>query len=328
VILKINSGLNSHLFYCYYITDHLGSTRAVVDDGGNVLETFDYYPFGLLMPKRNTAGANTIEKFTGKERDTEGNLNLDYFGARYYDPALGRWTSVDPKADKYPEWSPYTYTLDNPINLFDPDGKDPFKITVRTFIPYASVLGFKGDNRSFSRSDNASYRTSHTVGVETNPTVSRNPLISDNKGKTGLTSTSFGVLPLPGGGSLPLFGKAPEGKAGGFSAIVSRSDANKGDNAVITFTGSAKNPVTNALGFGIIPTPAIDYNFTVSITPGKDGADPTIGVTGSHDGFPAFEINVTDEKTGTVYQVYSKGPDSKIDIRKLVPPDDDVKVNQ
>jgi len=74
----------------YYITDHLGSTRAVVDDGGNVLETFDYYPFGLLMPKRNTAGANTLEKFTGHELDDEGGLNLFYAGARYLDPVLSR----------------------------------------------------------------------------------------------------------------------------------------------------------------------------------------------------------------------------------------------
>lgn len=107
----------------YYITDHLGSTRAVVDNNGTVLETFDYYPFGLLMPKRNTAGANTIEKFTGKERDEEGGLNLDYFGARYYDVAIARWHGVDPLAKKYPEWSPYNYTLGNPIKLIDPDGQ-------------------------------------------------------------------------------------------------------------------------------------------------------------------------------------------------------------
>ncbi|MEX2345025.1 MAG: Ser-Thr-rich GPI-anchored membrane family protein [Balneolaceae bacterium] len=106
----------------YYIKDHLGSTRAVVNDVGTVLEAFDYYPFGLLMPKRNTAGANTLEKFTGKERDMEGNLNLDYFGARFYDPALGKWLGVDPLADEYPEWSPYNYTLNNPIIFVDPNG--------------------------------------------------------------------------------------------------------------------------------------------------------------------------------------------------------------
>mgnify|MGYP001176795509 CR=1 FL=1 len=115
----------------YYITDHLRSTRAVVDSNGTVLETFDYYPFGLLMPKRNTTGANTLEKFTGKEHDEA--IGLDYFGARYFDPALGRWHSVDPIlqegttdiliADGYLSINPYNYVFNNSFNLFDPDGK-------------------------------------------------------------------------------------------------------------------------------------------------------------------------------------------------------------
>ena len=106
----------------YYITDHLGSTWAVVDDAGTVLETFDYYPFGLLMPGRSTTSGNTIEKFTGKERDTEANLNLDYFGARYYDPAIGRWHNPDPLAHEYPSLSPYNYALNNPMVFLDPNG--------------------------------------------------------------------------------------------------------------------------------------------------------------------------------------------------------------
>jgi RHS repeat-associated protein len=96
-----------------------------VDEAGNVLETFDYYPFGLLMPKRNTAGANTLEKFTGHELDSEANLNLFYAGARYLDPAIGRWYSVDPKADDFPSFSPYNYTMNNPLNMVDPDGQAP-----------------------------------------------------------------------------------------------------------------------------------------------------------------------------------------------------------
>ncbi|RMF54607.1 MAG: hypothetical protein D6748_16235 [Calditrichaeota bacterium] len=73
----------------YYLKDHLGSTRAVVNASGTVVEAHDYFPFGLLMPRRTyQSGSETKEKFTGKERDSE--TGLDYFGARYYSPALGR----------------------------------------------------------------------------------------------------------------------------------------------------------------------------------------------------------------------------------------------
>ncbi len=107
----------------YYLKDVLGSTRVVVDDQGNVTETRDFYPFGLTMPQRSySAGTETLEKFTGKERDES--IGLDYFGARYYDPALARWHSVDPLASKYPSLSPYNYVTNNPINAFDPDGQD------------------------------------------------------------------------------------------------------------------------------------------------------------------------------------------------------------
>lgn len=103
----------------YYHTDLLGSTRAVVE-GTTVVESYDPEPWGLLMPGR-TLGSGTKEGFTGKERDAES--GLDYFGARLYMPALGRWTSVDPLAEKHPEWSPYNYVLNNPLVLFDPDGR-------------------------------------------------------------------------------------------------------------------------------------------------------------------------------------------------------------
>jgi RHS repeat-associated protein len=97
----------------------LGSTRAVVE-GTTVVESYDFEPWGLLMPWR-TLGSGTKEGFTGKEQDAE--TGLDYFGARYYLPALGRWTAVDPLAEKHPEWSPYNYVLNNPLVLIDPDGR-------------------------------------------------------------------------------------------------------------------------------------------------------------------------------------------------------------
>jgi hypothetical protein len=227
---------------------------------------------------------------------------------------------VDPLAMDYPSITPYGYVLNNPLGLVDPTGMaatDPFLITLRTYIPFRTVAGFHGDDRSASTSGSASYKTSHTVGEETNPNVSRNPQTSNDGGKTGLTSTVVGLPP----NYSPLFGKAPEGAQGGFEAIIGRSEVNGGDNAVINFSGSSNN------SFSAFDKTSIDYNFSITITPGKNGSAPTINITGSHDGFPAFEINVTDQTTGTVYQVYSRGLDSKIDIMKLLPPKD-IKIDQ
>src|SRR5690625_767764 len=84
----------------YYIKDHLGSVRVVVNSSGTVLETRDYYPYGLERPGRSyLSGTKAKENFTGHERDAE--TGMLYAGARYYMPNIGRWTSVDPLAASY-----------------------------------------------------------------------------------------------------------------------------------------------------------------------------------------------------------------------------------
>src|SRR5690606_35243234 len=90
----------------YYHTDLLGSTRAVVQSG-SIVESYDYDPWGVLMPGRTLAGP-TKEGFTGKERDETG---LDYFGFRYSMSAVGRWTTVDPPADSFPRSEAHTGEL-------------------------------------------------------------------------------------------------------------------------------------------------------------------------------------------------------------------------
>ena len=94
----------------------------VVDEDGDVVESYDYFPFGLAS---RTSGGSTIYKFTEKELDNE--TDFYYFGARYYDPEVGRWLSVDPKALNYPSLSPYHYTYNNPIRYIDPQGEDIFE---------------------------------------------------------------------------------------------------------------------------------------------------------------------------------------------------------
>jgi RHS repeat-associated protein len=108
----------------YYLKDHLGSTRVVTDEAGSVLETYDYYPFGLLMPGRSTvSGTGTEERFTGHAWDEAAGSY--YMVARRYDPALGRFLGVDPLGADYPGWSPYNYVLNNPVRLVDPTGMAP-----------------------------------------------------------------------------------------------------------------------------------------------------------------------------------------------------------
>src|SRR5262249_5245163 len=85
----------------YLTTDHLGSTRLVTDGNGGVKSRHDYLPSGEEIPSAvgrsnvtNYGASDGVrQKFTSKERDTES--GLDYFGARYYSSAQGRFTSPD-----------------------------------------------------------------------------------------------------------------------------------------------------------------------------------------------------------------------------------------
>ena len=104
----------------FYIKDHQGNNRVVVNSGGTVTETNHYYPFG------GTFASGTVQpyKYNGKELDTKAGLNWYDYGARHYDAVLGRFTTQDPLAKDYYATSPYGYCLNNPVKYIDPDGKD------------------------------------------------------------------------------------------------------------------------------------------------------------------------------------------------------------
>ena len=105
--------------YHYYLKDHQGNNRVVIDQVGNVEEVNDYYPFGGLF-----ANADGVQpyKYNGKELDTTKDLNLYDYGARMYDPTLGRFTTMDRFAEKYYHLSPYAYAGNNPVRNIDVNG--------------------------------------------------------------------------------------------------------------------------------------------------------------------------------------------------------------
>jgi RHS repeat-associated protein len=131
--------------YSFYLRDHLGNNRMVVNASKTVKEVNHYYPYGGLFGEN--AGSDvqpykynfSIErgksklayssereknrpKVNGKELDRMNGLDWYDYGARHMDGALARFTTMDPLCEKYYGISPYAYCAGNPVNLVDPDG--------------------------------------------------------------------------------------------------------------------------------------------------------------------------------------------------------------
>ncbi|WP_461630247.1 RHS repeat domain-containing protein [Labilibaculum euxinus] len=136
----------SSAIYEYHLKDHLGNTRvAFQENQTNPIQSTDYYPFGLAM--NMSEGSTNKYLYNGKEMQEETDW-LDY-GARMYDPSLGRWHCSDPLAESYDSWSPYNYVLNDPIRNIDPDGMkvvktdSSYNITgddIYTYIGYLSQI--------------------------------------------------------------------------------------------------------------------------------------------------------------------------------------------
>ena len=142
--------------YLFFLRDHLGSVRVVARPDGNAVQVNHYYPYGRAFAgggMSGNAGAHPVEggvsvaggsleiggetggmelarpgdsqpyRFLGNELYTSNSLGLYDFSARMYDPALGRFLSVDPMAEGYRHLSPYAYCAGNPVVYVDKDGQ-------------------------------------------------------------------------------------------------------------------------------------------------------------------------------------------------------------
>jgi RHS repeat-associated protein len=109
----------------YQYTNHLGSAVIETDGAANIISYEEYHPFGTSAYRVSKSGVDLSLKryrFSGKEYDDE--TGFYYFGARYYAPWLGRWTSSDP-AGFIDGANLYRYCRNTPVMLGDPDGCAP-----------------------------------------------------------------------------------------------------------------------------------------------------------------------------------------------------------
>ncbi len=123
--------------YQYYLKDHLGNTRVTYTQKGELLQDNNYYPFGMSTGEATNYIADACLEnkylYNGKELDDDLGVGWYDYGARFYDPELGRWHSLDPLAEKYSFQSPFVYGANNPIRFIDfmgmypgePDEDDP-----------------------------------------------------------------------------------------------------------------------------------------------------------------------------------------------------------
>ena len=103
----------------YFVRDYLGSVRAIVNAQGQRLEAIDYMPYGSRWKDPMRLVTDNRFLFNGKEWQPTGGLDVLDYGARQYDPQLGRWFNPDPVMQFL---NPYTFCANDPVNLIDLNG--------------------------------------------------------------------------------------------------------------------------------------------------------------------------------------------------------------
>ncbi|NDV97147.1 RHS repeat-associated core domain-containing protein [Dysgonomonas sp. 521] len=131
--ILVDGGYIEGTTYHFYMNDHLGNNRVVANASGTAIQKNHYYPFGTAFAETSkTEQGKQPYKYNGKELDAMHGVNLYDYSARYMDSQIGRFTSVDPLAEKYYSISPYAYCNNNPLKYIDPTGMSPDTARVYT----------------------------------------------------------------------------------------------------------------------------------------------------------------------------------------------------
>jgi len=110
--------------YEYYLGDNLGNTRVTFGTktgAAVVYQTDDYYPFGMEINSYTSMPKN---EYLYNKKELQEELGQYDYGARFYDPVIGRWNVIDPLAEQDESLSPFIYGENDPILMTDPDGME------------------------------------------------------------------------------------------------------------------------------------------------------------------------------------------------------------
>jgi len=289
-----------------------------------------YYPFGMAIPSQSFAlpNENNIYQnryfYNGKEYQDDFGLNWYDYGARFYDAQIGRWHSVDPLAEKYYQWSPYNYVVNNPINAIDPDGREPISLTLLAIrATIGAAIDFSAQmtinqtihgqtfGTAFRNVDWVSVGTSAVIGAATIPglgTTARTATIATAAVTNGAvdvridggTTTIAGEKEI-GAGIIDAVGSAANFKAsdavvGGSKRMVSSeiqsgtfSTLNNAEKNLVRQT----NRVVNSEGYNA----GVSAATSVANEAAKVGAN---AVTGSPLAIPSAENNFAPAATTNV----------------------------
>jgi len=277
-----------------------------------VLTATDYSPFGVGLYGRSWREGYRYG-FGGIEKDNEikGEGNSYNFTFRMYDPRLGRFMSVDPIGKNYPHSSPFAYAENSPIQCIDLEGLEKYKVTGRSFIPMAtltnpwytpnfSATSFAGDNRRSIELNTTAFITEQKVNVD-----------FDNRSVSYSNNTASATKALDKAGKvIETSEEAPAGPVPTFD----KSFLQNGNSATIHLSIDAPNRL-------VAGAPAINYQFDVTITRSADKKTFDYQVKGSADGFPAYELWITDETNNQSFLLFNRTPTATGETpRALSPP--------
>lgn len=169
LVLLLSSGIqgsSASAQTVYFHNDVTGSPVAATDEGGNLLWRESYRPYGERILKPATKNSHW---FHGKELDSESGM-LD-FGARNYDPVLGRFLSIDPvdfEEKNIHSFNRYAYGNNNPLKYKDPDGRNPIVAVVLRMLAVGLTVQGLGEEVSMPGGSVAGAGAKGTAGAAGN----------------------------------------------------------------------------------------------------------------------------------------------------------------